>query len=208
MPFWPTSRCFLFLFISCRKIDASIKISQVFPATFLVTVPGLGFLEGTEDTDDILEGTKISLPMWIAEPLIAEAYVEPDLPKPFTDPVLRGLRASAPKVNLHAQCPYYYLFAIKFIQIVSNPIASNLAQAVSEAFANRLPLIMNHTQTPLEEHSSEFVQSLDLTEREILKIGQDAHQAMKKWTMSAPRRIQTSRVLAQQQSTINGIHQM
>ncbi|KAI9176174.1 DNA replication protein [Blastocladiella emersonii ATCC 22665] len=185
-------------------LDSILAEQQAIPATFRIQVPGMGYLEGSEESEDILQGTKINVPLWLAELLSVENYIETDLPKAFSEPVLRALRASASKVDVHALSPYYFLFAQKFIRMARDPVATNLSNALSEAFRTRLSDIMDFAKTRLEEHSSEFVQALDLTERELLKKGQDSSLELKKWMMRDPVRIKKAATLALADSNKRG----
>ncbi|ORZ39525.1 hypothetical protein BCR44DRAFT_39982, partial [Catenaria anguillulae PL171] len=183
-------------------LDAILADQQSIPCTFKCKVPGLGYLQGSEAEEDILEGTKLNLPLWLAEGLLSEESqsIAPNLPKAFSEPILRQLDASAPSVDLHNLSPYFFRFAEKFIRMSTPPQSHRLAVLLSEAFGDRLTSIMDHTQTRLEEHSSHFVQSLDMTERDILKQGQVASEQLKKWQMREPVRIKQADALTAMES--------
>ncbi|KAJ3364681.1 DNA replication protein [Allomyces javanicus] len=178
-------------------LDGILAEQQCLPATFQVHIPGMGYLDGTEENEDILEGTKIPLPVWLIDTLNTdhEMLVETDLPKALTEAVLRHLRASASKVNLQALCPYYFMVAEKLQHMAEGTLPITTGDTIAQAFQDRLKAVMDHTQTRLEEHTSEFVQGLDMVERDILKRGQDASLQVKRWAMRTPARIRRAPAL-------------
>lgn len=55
-------------------VDAILTDNVKVPCTFEIAVPGLGYLESSTESD-IRKGTRVDLPLWLAE-MLAVQYVK------------------------------------------------------------------------------------------------------------------------------------
>lgn len=101
-----------------------LKLSNIFkslPVTFSCDAYNLGFLKPHQEIEeidssddesdlqnDIRQGTRVDIPLWLAKVLFEKNYIEIDLPKHFSKNFLSGLEAAAEEVNLNMHSPYYY----------------------------------------------------------------------------------------------------
>ncbi|KAJ1501207.1 DNA replication protein, partial [Coelomomyces lativittatus] len=154
-------------FYDYYDLDTILMEQEALPVTFKMTVPGMGYIEGTHSQTDLREGTTLHLPFWLIESLAIDGLVHPHLPKAFSNASLKSLRASAHSVDLNGLSPYFYLFGEKLmrlsgddrkIQILSHTLVNTLKE--------RFGWILDFTKTSLEEHSSTFLQGLETTEKE------------------------------------------
>ncbi|KAI9098269.1 hypothetical protein DFS34DRAFT_649856 [Phlyctochytrium arcticum] len=172
-------------------IDAILAEQQKLPCYFRFEVPGYGFLEGNHDVD-LAANTRIELPFWLAEHLALNQYIDIDTPKCFKQRVRDDLKASPTAVNLSRLCQYYYAFGVHFMELME----SRLPGVLAEAFRDRLPFILDYAQTSrLRADRSEFVDSLDETERELYKCAHESVGAMAEWDRRKGMRIQTAEIL-------------
>lgn len=98
-------------------IDDILASEQRVPCKFEQKVIGLGFIDQTSDEDDIQEGTKLELPLWLAAALRGRrrAIVNVDLPKQYREAYRDVLTADANVVDLHKLGPYYYACGTKLL---------------------------------------------------------------------------------------------
>ncbi|KND02791.1 uncharacterized protein SPPG_01872 [Spizellomyces punctatus DAOM BR117] len=178
-------------------LDAILAEQQKLPSFFRMDVPGYGFLEGNLDVD-LAANTRIELPYWLAEHLALNDYIDLELPKCFGHRVRNDLNASPTSVNLGSLCSYYYRFGVKIINLV---VDAMLPDILADAFIARLPLIMDYTQTSrLRTDRSEFIYSLDETEKELYKTGHESVTAMAQWDQRKAVRIHTAEVLRRERT--------
>ena len=92
------------------SIDDILASEQRIPCKFEQPVVGLGFIDQTSDEDDIQEGAKLELPLWLAAALRSRrrAIVSVELPKQYRQSYRDVLTADANVVDLHKLGPYYY----------------------------------------------------------------------------------------------------
>ncbi|KAI8817972.1 DNA replication complex GINS protein psf3 [Fimicolochytrium jonesii] len=174
-------------------LDAIIADHQKLPCFFHNDVPGYGFLEGNHETD-LSANAKVELPYWLAEHLAVNDHVDLELPKCFNQRVRDDISASPTSVNLNRLCPYYYRFGVNIINLI---VDAALPEVLSQAFKARLPCIMDYTQTSrLRTDRSEFIHSLDETERELYKLGHETVMEMMQWDRRKAVRIQTAEILS------------
>ncbi|KAI9012745.1 hypothetical protein BC832DRAFT_589730 [Gaertneriomyces semiglobifer] len=173
-------------------IDAILADQSRIPCSFRMDVPGYGFLEGNHDID-LAAGAKVELPYWLAEHLAIHDLVELELPVCFGHRVRNDLAASPMAVNLNRLCPYFYRFGVKIINLV---VDAMLPTILSNALKARLPLIMDYTQTSkLRTDRSDFIMTLDETEKDIYKLGHESASQMTQWHQRKGTRIKTADVL-------------
>ncbi|KAI8914734.1 hypothetical protein DFJ77DRAFT_541252 [Powellomyces hirtus] len=174
-------------------MDAILSEQQKIPCFFHSNVPGYGFLEGNHEVD-LSANVKVELPYWLAAKIALDDYIDLEVPPCFSQRIRNDLNASPTSVNLNRLCAYYYRFGVKIINLIDD---ERLPQILTEAFRARLPLIMDYTQTSrLRTDRSEFIYSLDETERELYKLGHETVTEMTHWDRRRAVRIQTAEVLS------------
>lgn len=93
--------------MSYYDIDAILTDAQKVPCTFEITVPGLGYIDGNAG-QDMKEGTKVELPLWLAEMLAVSQnqtgtpILTLDMPTALSPRVLNALKADPKTVDLRA----------------------------------------------------------------------------------------------------------
>ncbi|TPX42841.1 hypothetical protein SeMB42_g04967 [Synchytrium endobioticum] len=180
-------------------IEAILADQQRVPCFFSYPVPGYGFLDGNNDAD-LPPNTRVELPYWMAETLAIREWVEIDLPKYYQVKVRNDLKASPTVVNLYQLCPYFYEFGIRIVNLIVDDV---LCKVLSETFTHRVQLIMNYTQaTILRTDRSDFIQSLDETEKDLYRVGVESTGVMIRWIRSraSSARIMTADVLTRDRS--------
>jgi GINS complex subunit 3 len=88
---------------------------QKLPCTFEVDVPGLGYLESSSSSPDIKAGTRLQLPVWLAEMLAVSQrlgtftnVITLDVPTTFAPRVQNALKADPRTVELRSLATHFY----------------------------------------------------------------------------------------------------
>lgn len=184
-------------------IDEILAEHQRVPASFHVDIPTYGFLEGNHE-DTLSRNVLVELPFWLACDLSLTPGVDDllsiSVPKCFQQRITNDLDAGPASVNLHALCPYFYLFGMKIVLLCYD---GALAKTLGSAFTTRLIKIMRYCQSSVATDRNEFLQTLDESEKELFHIGQESALATRRWLSraSGEGKIRTAGVLQRSFST-------
>ncbi|KAJ8042254.1 DNA replication complex GINS protein PSF3 [Holothuria leucospilota] len=101
------------------NIDDIIASQEKVPCTCEVTLHRLGFLNPSNEGDDIIPGTKLDLPLWLAGGLGLHGrrrnIVSVDLPKVYKSNMREILSADANVVDMRKTSPHFYAFGTKLL---------------------------------------------------------------------------------------------
>lgn len=166
-------------------LDSILADGERIPCRFNISVPGLGYLEGNPGKP-IDSGTKIELPLWLAEilaicELLSESQTsfidlaEPDL---FSSKVTNALKTGPASVDLHKLLSHYYTLAEKWCSIFSEPA---LIETIMSMFKERANLINNYANNTNKQINNTFLYTLDEFEKHLYKLTCEAHREMRRW---------------------------
>ncbi|KAG4099493.1 GINS complex, Psf3 component [Neocallimastix lanati (nom. inval.)] len=190
-------------------LDAILAEQQKMQASFIVDIPGLGFLENNPG-EPLHKGEKVMLPYWIINELLnivisnedtEESIYILDLnyPRCFKNQFHNQLIAGPTSVNLYHSCPYYYHFGRNLLILAESKKISDI---LLMAYKARIPLIMDYSQQiQVTKDKAEFIRGLDEDERQLYKCGCESVISMKKWinreygTLKLARSLNRSRLI-------------
>ncbi|XP_012532485.1 DNA replication complex GINS protein PSF3 isoform X2 [Monomorium pharaonis] len=117
-----------------------------------VTLSRLGFLDLSSESKDLKPGTKLELPLWLAQPLnkARESYVNIDIPKTYKDGYREILLADACTVELNKWNPYYYELGM-YLRKFNNSDSEMLTDSLLLTFRSRFRLVMDWAQNPISD---------------------------------------------------------
>lgn len=167
-------------------IDDIIADGEKLPASFNLTVPGLGFLEGNPGRP-IQKSTKVELPLWLAEVLATSAIpLNPDetfvelLDPEFIGPkVMNAIKADPRTVNLHAIKSNYYLLAKRWARMFQDV---ELTETLMMMLKERAVEIDNFATNSMKQVNAEFLLSLDEFEKTLYRKTYESKREMREWT--------------------------
>ena len=87
--------------------------------------------------DDLTAGTKLELPLWMAQALRNRRIISVEIPKVYREAYREILNADANEVNLHKMGPYFYhfgLYLLRFSHQESDDICRILNQVSVHIF--------------------------------------------------------------------------
>ncbi|KAK5171541.1 DNA replication protein [Oleoguttula sp. CCFEE 6159] len=105
---------------SYYDVDAILTDSHKLPCQFMLTVPGLGYIDGNVG-EDMKQGTQVELPLWLGEVMAVSAVgtqlIELDLPDALSTRIMNALQADAKTVDIRALAPHLYTLAARILEL-------------------------------------------------------------------------------------------
>ncbi|CAL4124217.1 unnamed protein product, partial [Meganyctiphanes norvegica] len=141
-----------------------------------------GYLDISGGNKDIIVGTKMELPVWLARSLSSSRkhIVSTQLPQTYRDKYREIMRADANVLDLHKLGPNFYELGQHLLPL-AGPEADQLAQTLSGTLRDRLRHIMDTAQNSLADDAASHVRKLDELERGLFKAGQKALKEHQLW---------------------------
>ncbi|XP_001601773.1 DNA replication complex GINS protein PSF3 [Nasonia vitripennis] len=156
-------------------------------------LPNLGFLCPSSDRQDLEPGTRIDLPLWLADALSKsrQPIVTCETPKIFKDSYKEILHADACAVELSKWCQHYYELGLHLPQM-SVEDSSKLAEFLLEVFKSRFVVIIDwehNVSTPALKGQ------ISVLEKKLYLQGDIGRQQLLNWLNKGVKHIKTSTVL-------------
>lgn len=144
-------------------------------------------------------GTKLDLPLWLAEPLTFNSVssvpiVNLELPPSLSPQVISALKASPKNVDLRAQAQYFYALAARMLEIFGDDEgeAEELGTVLYETFRARAVEIGDHAANAgganrggggvgVGTEGVEFLRGLEEEERRLFRGSHESAKATKAW---------------------------
>jgi GINS complex subunit 3 len=145
---WPFSR---------RQNSQTDAPVQKLPCTFNLDVPGLGYIDNNPG-HDLKRGTKVSLPVWLAEllavtsssvnnpsgdPSANSAFVTLETPSALNAEVISALKADPRAVPLRDRSPHFYGLAARALDLFDEP---ELSEVLRATFVGRAAEVSLHAR--------------------------------------------------------------
>ncbi|KAG5323810.1 PSF3 protein, partial [Acromyrmex charruanus] len=169
--------------ILCTEERISCKIE--------VTLPRLGFLDLSSESEDLKPGAKLELPLWLAQPLnkVRESIVSVDIPKTYKEGYREILLADACTVVLNKWNPYYYELGM-YLRKFNNRDCEMIIDSLLLTFRSRFRLIMDWAQNPVSDPMLNSL--LPRLERHLFLTGRKAKVQLNEWLRKGSCIIETS----------------
>ncbi|KAF2137659.1 uncharacterized protein K452DRAFT_301833 [Aplosporella prunicola CBS 121167] len=170
---------------SYYDIDAILTDAQKVPCTFELSVPGLGYLDGNAG-QDIKQGTKIELPLWLGEMLAVSApsasgsMATLDLPVALGTRVQNALKADPRTIDLRALAPHFYALGARMLELFEE---EELGEILADSFKMRSKVIADQAHNPRGAlgEGADFLRGLDENERQLFRAAHDSAKAVRTW---------------------------
>ncbi|KYN22154.1 PREDICTED: DNA replication complex GINS protein PSF3 [Trachymyrmex cornetzi] len=158
--------------ILCTEERISCKIE--------VTLPRLGFLDLSSESEDLKPGAKLELPLWLAQPLnkVRESIISVDIPKTYKEGYREILLADACTVVLNKWNPYYYELGM-YLRKFNNRDCEMIIDSLLLTFRSRFRLIMDWAQNPVSDPM--LISLLPRLEKELFLTGRKAKMQLNEW---------------------------
>eukprot|EP01100_Stratorugosa_tubuloviscum_P014095 TRINITY_DN7362_c2_g1_i1.p1 TRINITY_DN7362_c2_g1~~TRINITY_DN7362_c2_g1_i1.p1 ORF type:complete len:209 (-),score=87.97 TRINITY_DN7362_c2_g1_i1:115-741(-) len=116
-----------------------------------------------QDDEDIKEGTKVEVSLWIMKIFVERSYADYERPKILGQKMESDLKADPNAVSLGV-CQQYYQFGVKFGIISKDNL---LIEHLSNIFSQRARLIIDRALNHLQTDSFTFLRRLSSIEQNL-----------------------------------------
>ncbi|KAF9468931.1 hypothetical protein BDZ94DRAFT_1244953 [Collybia nuda] len=176
------------------SIDAILAENQKLQCNFNREILGMGHLGGGSERD-IVMGSKIQLPYWLANTILLSTWADINIPAPFGARVRNALLADARSVRLSGLVGaggLWYGFGKSIMDMVLDEQANELSKMLRVTFRDRLVEIIDQAQHfaalgpaggsgSTGDTAQAFREGLDASEREIFALAQESAKRTKRW---------------------------
>ncbi|XP_041376292.1 DNA replication complex GINS protein PSF3-like [Gigantopelta aegis] len=177
-------------------IDDILTTQEKLPCKVELPIYRLGYLDPSCESDDLLPGTKLDLPYWMARGLCSRKrhIVSVDSPKQYRTAYREILTADANVVDLHKLGPYFYRFGSCLLNF-EYADATDIAKCLLKTFQARFRRIMDCSQNVLNEDTSVVTSKLDEMERSLFSDGQKGLNDFNRWEKRETEKLSTSHMV-------------
>uniref|UniRef100_A0A8C7YFX0 DNA replication complex GINS protein PSF3 n=1 Tax=Oryzias sinensis TaxID=183150 RepID=A0A8C7YFX0_9TELE len=164
------------------SLDDILLSHQRLPVRTECAFPRLGFLDRSSDSEDLPEGTKMELPLWLSKGLYERKrrVLSVELPKVYKEGWRTVFTADPNVVNLHKMGPYYYGLGSQMLHFDS-PENPDIAQTLLQTFIGRFRRVMDSSQNAYNEDTSTLLERLDCLEKALFQSGQSGLNGFQSW---------------------------
>ncbi|KAI8759334.1 DNA replication complex GINS protein PSF3 [Biomphalaria glabrata] len=179
------------------SLDDILASQEKVPCTFNTQVSNMGYMDQSTTDTNIVSGTKLELPFWLAKSLDrgSRSIINIDTPKNYKEVYRQIFTADPNVVDLHKLGPYFYLFGGKLISL-HLPDNDDIASVLLKTFQGRFRRIMDGSQNTLNVDLTSQVSLLDEQERLLFSAGQQGLHDFQKWETRESEKLSTSTMVA------------
>ncbi|CAL1289604.1 unnamed protein product [Larinioides sclopetarius] len=189
-----TRRSFVFAEEEYFSIDDILATQERIPCKFEVGVHKLGFLDPSSGNPDISKGTKLEIPLWMAQALQSRRIILTDIPRVYREAYREILNADATVVDLHKMGPYFYHLGLYLLRFTHQD-SEDISRMLNQTFRNRFRKLMDTSQNSLEEDATILTANLDRTEVALFNLGHKSLLDLKNWQHRKSQKILTANLV-------------
>ncbi|KAJ1731314.1 DNA replication protein [Coemansia biformis] len=156
-------------------IDDILAVQERVPCVLRVDLDGLGSA-GSGGSSKVHRNSRWALPLWMADRLNEEDYVDMGVSPVFSKRANRMYVASPESIQLRAVSQHFYQFGLHLGDLVPD-----IPHVLRDMYMQRVQRIARIAQQGHNVESLDFVQSLDKTEANMLRLCQQAQGSIADW---------------------------
>lgn len=155
--------------MSYLDIDLILSEEERIPCVFNLDAEGLGSLDASVESEDLPSGSRVELPLWLAESLFKKSMVKTELPKHYGQKMRDEILAGALNIDLKSFSYYFFEVGIKLSKESNN---KDLRRILAIAFSSdRFRSLMVHSLSSWNDDVTTFAQNLTAAELLIFNEG-------------------------------------
>ncbi|GIY88987.1 DNA replication complex GINS protein PSF3 [Caerostris darwini] len=186
-----SKRSFVFAEEEYFSIDDILATNERIPCKFEVGVHKLGFLDPSNGNSDLARGTKLEIPLWMAQALRSRRIISMDIPRVYREAYREILNADASVVDLHKMGPYFYHFGLYLLRFAHQD-SEDISRILYHTFRHRFRKLMDTSQNSIEEDATALTANLDRTEIALFNLGHKSLLDLKNWQHRRSQKILTT----------------
>ncbi|KAJ1447390.1 hypothetical protein M885DRAFT_542968 [Pelagophyceae sp. CCMP2097] len=171
------------------------------PCVLLVEATGLGHLDarGTSQAD-LLKGSRLDLPLWLADVLSKKNIVQLEMPAAFDAAARAEIDAGAMSVDLRSKSAHYYKIGSYVAHALDDDaLRRKLRVAIS---GERFEKILDWSQNSSNDDVSPLIDKLTHDEAALFYHGLDATRQVGAWKARRQGKLETSKFFANKKQRI------
>ncbi|KZC04467.1 PREDICTED: DNA replication complex GINS protein PSF3 [Dufourea novaeangliae] len=160
-----------------------------------IELPGLGFLDSSSASNNLVAGSKVDFPLWLAQSLknLQNPIVSLDVPKIYKEGYREILEADADAVVLCKWNPYFYELGM-YVQKFGARESEQITESLLQTFKSRFRLVMDWAQNPISDPT--LMNQLPRLERDLFVNGRKAKVRLIEWLKVGTNSILPSEITA------------
>lgn len=178
--------------------DDILTLGQKVTCVFEKPVTGLGFIDPSSDSQDIVAGCKLELPVWLAKVLKDRKVVSVEIPKGFNETYREILEADASVVDLHNLGPNYYRMGKHLVEMDLKD-SQEISKTLVTTFHDRFHKLLDYSIYDSQDTASEMIgyhSSLDNMERDLLAVGRASTEQFRQWSNRSCEKITANQMVS------------
>eukprot|EP00249_Psilotum_nudum_P009592 c22029_g1_i4 orf=194-748(+) len=165
-------------------LDDLLVEEEPLSVIFRVAADGVGLLDPGSEDNNVDQGAKVDLPLWLAQDLFHRQAVVINLPSFFGQRLRKEVKADPACVDLRSRCPYFYGLGCKLAPLTAD---TTLGTFLLYALRGRYRDILSKVHSAAVAATPKFMQLLTREETQLFEAGRDSMKAFKKWCLRGTR---------------------
>jgi hypothetical protein len=128
---------------------------------------GVGYLDPSVGSEDLEMDQELEIPLWLAEALKPNNYIDLKLPRMFGLSVRQSLKADAKSVKLREKSPFFYELGLKMSELVDGEVTKDLPKDILHALAQRIEDVLERAPRGLGKDTNAYKNGLAVLEAEL-----------------------------------------
>ncbi|KAI5079260.1 hypothetical protein GOP47_0004739 [Adiantum capillus-veneris] len=151
---------------------------------FRVAADGVGILDPSSEDNNVEQGAKVDLPLWLAQDLFQRQAAFINLPSYFNQRVRKEMQADPGCVDIRSRCPYFYGVGCKLVPLTND---ATLGSFLLYTLRGRYKDILCKSHSAAVSSTPKVMQILSREETILFQAGRESMTAFKKWRMEGTR---------------------
>ena len=137
------------------------------PVVWNVYTKGVGYLDPSVGSDDLHENQDLEIPLWLAEALKPNNYIELKLPRMFNISSRKNLKADAKSIKLREKSPFFYELGLRMKDLIDAENTIDLPRDILHALAHRIEDVLERAPRGLGKDTNTYKNGLSVLEAQL-----------------------------------------
>ncbi|KAF0682854.1 Aste57867_25041 [Aphanomyces stellatus] len=179
------------------SVDELLAEEERVTCVFQAEAAGCGYMDPSTEGDDILENTKLDLPLWLAAALARHGTVNVQVPTCLSARYRNVIKAGPSAANLRDMNPYFFELGKAVLPLLANETESQeIDDILRIGFGGeRYKQILDQSMNSYDEDTTEFTRKLTEYEKDLFQAGVNDAQDFLRWRERKNELISSSKVV-------------
>ncbi|KAH7330772.1 hypothetical protein KP509_20G001000 [Ceratopteris richardii] len=169
---------------SYYDLDDLLAEEETVSVVFRVAADGVGILDPGSEDNNVEQGAKVDVPLWLAQDLCQRQAAFINLPGYFSQRVRKEMQADPGCVDIRTRCPYFYGVGCKLVPITND---ATLGSFLLYTLRGRYKDILSKAHSAAISSTPKVMQILSREETMLFQAGRDSMTAFKRWRVEGTR---------------------